>query len=79
MSASTYPVSEVAAKYGASVTAPTDEPGEAYADTPGHASGEAGLAAPMTPLELLVVHSDDLGITSAAGIPPGRVTRWRWR
>lgn len=30
-----YPVSEVAAKYGASVTAPTDEPGEAYADTPG--------------------------------------------
>ncbi len=30
-----YPVSEVAATYGASVATPTDEPGEAYADTPG--------------------------------------------
>jgi uncharacterized cupin superfamily protein len=27
-----YPVNEVAAKYGASVTTPTDEPAEAYAD-----------------------------------------------
>lgn len=27
-----YPVSEVAARYGASVTSPTDEPAEAYAD-----------------------------------------------
>jgi hypothetical protein len=30
-----YPVSEVAAKYGASVAAETDKPGEAYADWPG--------------------------------------------
>jgi uncharacterized cupin superfamily protein len=30
-----YPVSEVAAKYGASVTKETDEPDEAYADWPG--------------------------------------------
>jgi hypothetical protein len=30
-----YPVSEVAAKYGASVATETDKPSEAYADWPG--------------------------------------------
>jgi uncharacterized cupin superfamily protein len=30
-----YPVSALAARHGASVAAPTDEPGEAYADWPG--------------------------------------------
>jgi hypothetical protein len=30
-----YPVSEVAAKYGASAAKETDEPDEAYADWPG--------------------------------------------
>jgi hypothetical protein len=30
-----YPLSEVAAKYGASVATETDEPDEAYADWPG--------------------------------------------
>lgn len=30
-----YPVSEVAAKYGASVSEPTDSPAEAYVDCPG--------------------------------------------
>ena len=45
-----YPVNEVAAKYGASVTKTTDEPAEAYADSaPGAAApGTQPVAAAMT-------------------------------
>ena len=40
-----YPVSEVAAKYGASAAKETDEPDEAYADWPGDTSGAPSVAA----------------------------------
>ena len=77
-----YPVSEVAAKYGASAVKATDEPDEAYADWPGeYLAGAAAVAARF--------RDEAVTVSSTAPRQPGvLVKRWsngadrrgeRWR
>ena len=71
-----YPVDELAARHGASVTEPTDDPREAYVGLVARVRGDpAGLAAVLLRDDALIVRAADdtssvAGVVSAVCLPP---------